>query len=309
MSVVNNTADTAPQTRPVKVKKAGRVNASERPVNENRVMTWVWNILAIVFAVVMAFPIYWMVLTTVQPGKDLLSENPKFWPSAFDFSSYHTVFADPNFLPDLKNTVLITLGAVLLGLIVGFLAAVGVARFRFRGRNPFIVAILIVQMVPLLALIIPLYLILNSAGLYNELFGVILAYLVFTIPYVIWTLRSFIVNIPVELDEAAMVDGCTRWGAFFRIILPLTAPGLITTGVYAWIQAWNEFIIANTLLSSTNKQTSMVWLTFYSNTPTRAADYGAQMAGSLLISLPVIVLFVIFQKRLGAGLTAGAVKG
>jgi N,N'-diacetylchitobiose transport system permease protein len=278
MSVVNNTADTAPQTRPVKVKKAGRVNASERPVNENRVMTWVWNILAIVFAVVMAFPIYWMVLTTVQPGKDLLSENPKFWPSAFDFSSYHTVFADPNFLPDLKNTVLITLGAVLLGLIVGFLAAVGVARFRFRGRNPFIIAILIVQMVPLLALIIPLYLILNSAGLYNELFGVILAYLVFTIPYVIWTLRSFIVNIPVELDEAAMVDGCTRWGA-------------------------------NTLLSSTNKQTSMVWLTFYSNTPTRAADYGAQMAGSLLISLPVIVLFVIFQKRLGAGLTAGAVKG
>jgi N,N'-diacetylchitobiose transport system permease protein len=286
-----------------------KASRSERPANENRWMTGVWNTVALGFAVVMGFPIYWMILTTVKSGKDLLSVNPTFWPTHFSFSSYSTVFADPNFLPDLENTALITLGSVVLGLAVGFLAAVAVARFNFRGRNFFIVTMLVVQMVPLLSLVIPMYLILVSAGLYDELFGVILAYLVFTIPYVVWTLRSFIVNIPKELDEAAMVDGCTRWGAFFRVVLPLTVPGLITTGVYCWIQAWNEFVIANTMLSSNNKQTSMVWLTGFSASPTHNADYGAQMAGALLVSLPVVILFVIFQKRLASGLTAGAVKG
>ena len=286
-----------------------KASLAERPANQNRWMTGVWNTIALAFAVVMGFPIYWMILTTVKSGKDLLSTNPTFWPTHFSFTSYTTVFDDANFLPDLKNTALITLGSVFLGLVVGFLAAVAVARFNFRGRNFFIVTMLIVQMVPLLALVIPMYLILVSAGLYDELFGVILAYLVFTIPYVVWTLRSFIVNIPRELDEAAMVDGCTRWGAFFRVVLPLTVPGLITTGVYCWIQAWNEFVIANTMLSSNSNQTSMVWLTGFSASPTHNADYGSQMAGALLVSLPVVILFVIFQKRLASGLTAGAVKG
>ncbi|MEZ0090457.1 carbohydrate ABC transporter permease [Streptacidiphilus sp. EB129] len=289
--------------------KAARSSGSDRAPHQNRWMTGVWNTVALAFAVVMAFPIYWMILTTVKSNKDLLSQNPTFWPIHFDFSSYSTIFSDPNFLPDLGNTAVITLGAVLAGLVVGFLAAVSVARFRFRGRNFFIVSMLVVQMVPLLALVIPMFIILNNAGLYDQLIGVVLAYLVFTIPYVVWTLRSFIVNIPPDLDEAAMVDGCTRWEAFYRVVLPLTVPGLITTGVYCWIQAWNEFVIANTLLSDNNKQTSMVWLTSYSASPTHGADYGAQMAGALLVSLPVIILFVIFQKRVASGLTAGAVKG
>ncbi|MEY9963148.1 N,N'-diacetylchitobiose transport system permease protein [Streptacidiphilus sp. MAP12-16] len=296
-----------PKANPVRLPR--RKSSADRPAHQNPWMTRVWNTVAIGFAVVMGFPIYWMILTTIKSNKDLLSQDPTFWPSHFDFASYTTIFADPNFLPDLGNTALITLGAVAAGLVVGLLAAIGVARFRFRGRNFFIVSMLVVQMVPLLALVIPMYLILNAAGLYNQLFGVILAYLVFTIPYVVWTLRSFIVNIPMELDEAAMVDGCTRWGAFFRVVLPLTVPGLITTGVYCWIQAWNEFIIANTMLSSNNKQTSMVWLTSYAASPTHGADYGSQMAGALLVSLPVIILFVIFQKRVASGLTAGAVKG
>ncbi|MEY9840413.1 carbohydrate ABC transporter permease [Streptacidiphilus sp. EB103A] len=293
-------------SKPVRASKASR---SDRPAHQNRWMTGVWNTVAIGFAVVMGFPIYWAALTTVKSNRDLLSQNPTFWPRRFDLGSYTTVFDDPDLPTALKNTVIITVGAVLAGLVVGLLAAIAVARFRFRGRNFFIVTMLVVQMVPLLSLIIPLFLILKNIGLYNTLFGVIIAYLVFTIPYVVWTLRSFIVNIPKELDEAAMVDGCTRWGAFFRVVLPLTVPGLVTTGVYCWIQAWNEFIIANTMLSDNNTHTGMVWLTGYSAGPTHAADYGAQMAGSLLISLPVIILFVIFQKRVASGLTAGAVKG
>ncbi len=288
-----------PEERRARVRSRGR-----RP-GESRAMTGVWNAIAVVFGLVMAFPIYWMILTTVKSNSDLLSQNPTFWPTHFDFSSYSTVFNDPDFLSSMRSTAIITVGSVVAGLVVGFLAAVAVARFRFRGRNPFIVAILIVQMVPLLAIAIPLFIVLNKAGLYDQYLGVILAYLVFTIPYVVWTLRSFIVNIPVELDEAAMVDGCTRWGAFFRMILPLSMPGLVTTGVYAWIQAWNEFVLANTLLSSNGKRTSMVWLSFYSASPTHGADYGSQMAGALLVSLPVILLFVVFQRRVASGLTAG----
>lgn len=299
--------DTAPRTSAA--PGVPKVRKKARAAGRNPVMTWVWNTVALLFAAVMGFPIYWMVITTFKTNKDLLSKDPTFWPSTFSFESYKVVFEDPAFVPALRNTLLITVGAVILGLIVGFLAAVAVARFNFRGRNFFIVTMLIIQMVPLLAIIIPLFIVMNNADMTGTVFGVILAYLVFTIPYVVWTLRSFIVNIPAELDEAAMVDGCSKWGAFFRIILPLTMPGLVTTGVYTWIQAWNEFIVANTLLSSGGKQTSMIWLTFYSTTPTRGADYGAQMAGALLVSLPVIILFVIFQKKVSAGLTAGAVKG
>ncbi|MFG2817946.1 carbohydrate ABC transporter permease [Kitasatospora sp. NPDC048365] len=291
------------------VADAPKVKAKARATGRSSAATWIWNLLGLGFALVMAFPIYWMIITTFKTNKDLIAQDPTFWPSSFSFESYKTVLNDTEFWPSLQNTLFITLGAVAMGLIVGFLAAIGVARFNFRGRSFFIVTMLVVQMVPLLALIVPLYVVMNNAGMTGTLVGVMLAYLVFTVPYVVWTLRSFIVNIPAELDEAAMVDGCTQWGAFFRIILPLTLPGLITTGVYSWIQAWNEFIVANTLLATGGQKTAMAWLTFYATTPTRGADYGAQMAGALLVSLPVIVLFVFFQKKVSAGLTAGAVKG
>ncbi|WP_073814365.1 carbohydrate ABC transporter permease [Kitasatospora sp. CB01950] len=303
------THPSGPPLAPEAAKPKKQKKAKVRTIGRNPVMTGVWNTVAMGVALVMAFPIYWMILTTFKTNKDLISQDPTFWPSAFSFDSYKTIFDDKEFLPSLQNTLIITVGAMLLGLAVGFLAAVAVARFKFRGRSFFIVTMLVVQMVPLLAIIIPLFVVMNKAGMTGSLFGVILAYLVFTVPYVIWTLRSFIVNIPAELDEAAMVDGCTQWGAFFRVILPLTLPGLITTGVYSWIQAWNEFIVANTLLASSGAKTSMMWLTFYSTTPTRGADYGSQMAGGLLVSLPVIILFVFFQKKVSAGLTAGAVKG
>ncbi|MFC5908297.1 carbohydrate ABC transporter permease [Streptacidiphilus monticola] len=301
----------ATQTEPIPATPAQALRRSRNDdaVGRRRWMTPVWNTIALGFAAVMGFPLYWMVITTVKSNHDLLTANPTFWPTHISWSAFQTVFDDGNFLPTLRNTAVITLGSVLMGLVVGFLGAVAVARFRFRGRNFFIVSMLVVQMVPLLALVIPMYFILTKVHLYDAMFGVMLAYLVFTIPYVVWTLRSFIVNIPAELDEAAMVDGCTRWGAFVRVILPLTVPGLVTTGIYCWIQAWNEFVIANTMLSSNNKQTSMVWLTGFSASPTHGADYGAQMAGALLISLPVIILFVLFQKRVASGLTAGAVKG
>ena len=280
-----------------------------RGPGHRRGRTALWNTVAVAVSAVLGFPIYWMLLTTVKSNKDMLSNNPTFWPRHFDFSSFSSAMGESDFGADLLNTAIITLCAVAISLTLGLFAALAVARFDFKGRKPFIVAILVVQMVPLLTILVGLVPLLNGANLFGSLIGVVLAYLIFTIPFVIWTLRTYIVGIPVELDEAAMVDGCTKAQAFRRVVFPLLAPGLVSTGVFAWIQAWNEFVMANILLGASQKKTSMVWLTFFSSTPSHGADFAGQMAGALVIALPVVVLFTTFQSRLSTGLTAGAVKG
>jgi multiple sugar transport system permease protein/N,N'-diacetylchitobiose transport system permease protein len=260
-------------------------------------------------AVVLGFPIYWMVLTAVKPSSEIITVTPRFLPSHLSWRGFSEVLHDPIFIANLRNSVIITLSAVLISLVVGFFGALAVSRFMFAGRKVFIFAVLIVQMIPLLALTIPLSLQLDSVHLKDTLTGVVIAYLMFSMPYTVWTLRTFIANIPRELDEAALVDGCSRWQTFYKIILPLVGPGLIATGVYGWILAWNEFVLANTLLLSNNKQTVMVYLLVFQSSPVHGADWGGLMAAATLTSIPVVVLFVIFQSRISKGLTAGAVKG
>jgi N,N'-diacetylchitobiose transport system permease protein len=167
--------------------------------------------------------------------------------------------------------------------------------------------VLLVQMVPFLALLIPLFLMLNAVELTNTLPGVTIVYAVLILPYTVWTLRGFIANIPRELDEAALVDGCSRWQTFTRVILPLTGPGLVATSIYGFIQAWNEFIIINTLNTSGEMQNLMAWL--LSNQTTRQTFWGPLMAGAVITSLPVVIFFLIIQRNIAMGLTAGAVKG
>jgi multiple sugar transport system permease protein/N,N'-diacetylchitobiose transport system permease protein len=250
-----------------------------------------------------------MLITSFKTSADINRLVPQFWPTHPTLRGFREVLGDPIFRDDLLNSLLITLGAVVVSVVIGFLGAMAIARFRFTGRRVFVFAVLIVQMIPLLALTIPLSLLLNQYQLKNTLPGVALAYLMFTTPYTVWTLRTFIANIPKELDEAAMVDGCSRIQTFYRIILPLVSPGLIATGVYGWILAWNEFVLANTLLVDNNKQTAMVYLLVFQSSPTHGADYGGLMAAATLTALPVVVLFIAFQSRIASGLTAGAVKG
>jgi multiple sugar transport system permease protein/N,N'-diacetylchitobiose transport system permease protein len=271
--------------------------------------TWAWNTVAILLAAVFGFPVYWMLITAVKPSADINRLVPQFWPSHPSWGSFDEVLSDPIFRDDLRNSLVITVAAVVVSIVVGFLGALAVARFRFRGRRVFVVAVLAVQMSPLMALTIPMSLLLDGYGLKNTLPGVSLAYLMFTTPYAVWTLRSFIANIPRELDDAAMVDGCSRMQAFRHVVLPLVAPGLIATGVYSWILAWNEFVLANTLLLENSKQTTMVYLLNFQASPTHGADFGGMMAAATVTSLPVVVLFVLFQSRIATGLTAGAVKG
>jgi N,N'-diacetylchitobiose transport system permease protein len=266
-----------------------------------------FNGAGVVVFVVMMFPIYWMVSTALKPGKQILALTPVWIPSPPTLDNFRTAMNVPFFWNDVTNSLVVVLTVVAISIALAFLAAVSVARFGFRGRSAFIVMIIAVQMVPLNALVIPIYLLLNSVGQVDGLLGVIAYYLAFVLPFMIWTLRGFIANVPVDLEEAAMVDGASRVGAFMRIVFPLVAPGLIATGIFGFIQAWNEFIIAYVLLSSSSKQTLTIWLTSF--TTQHGTDWGGLMAGATLTGLPVVILFLLVQQHVVGGLTAGAVKG
>jgi len=258
-------------------------------------------------AAVMLFPIYWMVATAFKPGHDILSLTPKWIPAPFTLENFQDAITRPYFLDDVKNSVIVVGVMLALGLTIAFLAAVGTARFGFKGRTAFLVMIIGVQMVPLNALIIPLYLMLDRVGQTDALPGVIAVYLAVVLPFMIWTLRGFVANIPAELEESAMIDGCSRVGAFFRITFPLVGPGLVATAIFGFIQAWNEYIVAYVLLSSPNNQTLTIWLASF--TTNHGPQWGPLMAGATLTGVPVVAFFLVLQRYLAGGLTAGAVKG
>jgi N,N'-diacetylchitobiose transport system permease protein len=265
------------------------------------------NLTGLIVIVVMAFPVYWMVNTSFQRRLDITGPHPKFLPFG-TLDNYRKVFARDFFLDAMRNSLEVTLMTVAAALVLALLAAVALARFRFRGRTAFIITVLVIQMVPLVALIIPLFKVMDSWNLVNSVFGLALVYLVFVLPFTIWTLRGFVAGVPVELEEAAMVDGCSRFRAFRSITFPLMAPGLIATGTFAFIQAWNEFLFALVLMNRPEKQTLPVWLQAF-NFGAKGTDWGGVMAGSTLISIPVIIFFLLVQSRMSAGLTAGAIKG
>ena len=233
----------------------------------------------LVFALLM-FPAYWMVATAFKPGRDILRLTPQWFPVNATLANFIDAVGRPFFLEDARNSVVITLSALTISIVVAFLAAVAVARFGFRGRAAFVVIIIAVQMIPLTALIIPLYLLLDKVGQTDTLTGVILTYLILVLPFMVWTLRGFIINVPVELEEAAQIDGCTRFGAFMRVLFPLVAPGLVATSMFGFIQAWSEYIMAYVLLNSQEKQTLSVWLASF--TTQRGTDWGPLMAGATL---------------------------
>jgi N,N'-diacetylchitobiose transport system permease protein len=202
----------------------------------------------------------------------------------------------------------VVLVAVAVSVVVAFIAAVALAKYRFTGRKLFVVLMIGILMLPAAGLVIPLYVVLARYHLTNTLTGVILTYITFVLPFAVWTLRGFVLGIPKELEEAAMVDGSTRLGAFVRILLPLVAPGLVATSVFAFIQAWNEYIFASVILTDQQNHTVTVWLADFLGT-SRNTDWGALMAASTLTAIPVVVFFLIVQRKIAFGLTSGAVRG
>jgi N,N'-diacetylchitobiose transport system permease protein len=266
-----------------------------------------YNTAAVLVLLVTVFPIYWMVATGFKRGVDILSFEPRWLPVPGTLENYRSAIGKPHFLQDAANSAVVVVVTVVVSLALAFLAALAAARFRFRGRAALIVMLIVVQMVPLEALIIPIYLTLDRVGQTDRLAGIVVTYLTFVLPFCIWTLRGFIVNIPSELEEAAMVDGCTRAGAFRRILFPLVAPGLVATAVFSFIQVWNDYLIAYVLLRSPERQTLGIWLASF--TTNHGTEWGAVMAGSTLFAIPAVVFFLLVQRRVVSGLTAGAVKG
>jgi N,N'-diacetylchitobiose transport system permease protein len=264
------------------------------------------NTVALAVFALMIFPVYWMVSTAFKTGPNIFSYSPTWVPVPATLANFGDAIHRAYFWKNVENSLVVVSVVVTMSLTLAFLAALALARFRFYGRRAFIVIIIAVQMVPLNALIIPLYITLSRAHQVDKLSGVIVTYLTFVLPFTIWTLRGFLMGVPRELEEAAMVDGSTRFGAFVRILLPLVAPGLVATSIFAFIQAWNEYIMAYVILSSPEKQTLTVWLASF--TTMRGTSWGPLMAGATLTALPVVFFFLLIHRRIAFGLTAGAVK-
>jgi len=269
-----------------------------------------WSLLALVIALAWAFPVYWMLNSAFLPNVVLQSTTPTFLPFAGSLKNFAAVFADGKFLTALGISLTVTLSTVAIALFVAFLGALAISRFRFRGRKSFILAMLLIQMLPAEGMFIAQYKMMSSVGLLNNVLGLTVLYAAAVIPFTIWMLRGFVAGVPAELEEAGMVDGLSRTQAFLRITFPLLAPGLVASGVYAFLQAWNEFTVALVVMTEDQMKTLPLWLRgFVQASATRETDWGMVMAASTMVAVPVIVFFMIVQSRMSSGLVGGAVKG
>ncbi|RZQ63250.1 carbohydrate ABC transporter permease [Amycolatopsis suaedae] len=271
------------------------------------------EIVAVVVAGVVAFPLYWMVLSALKPTPEIQSADPRPWTLTPTFEHFERVLGSAGFARYFLNSVIVAVVVVALSMLLSFLAAVALTRFNFKGRTVLLVMLLVAQMVPVEALTIPLFFLMRSVGDVapafgtNELGSLMLVHLAFTLPFAIWMLRGFVAAVPRELEEAATVDGASRFRFTWQILFPLVAPGLVATSVLSFIHAWNDFLFAKTfIISNTENQTlPLAILVFFKP---EENDWGAIMAGSTLMTIPVLVFFVFVQRRLVSGL-AGAVKG
>ncbi|WP_435770911.1 carbohydrate ABC transporter permease [Nocardioides sp. SYSU DS0651] len=266
------------------------------------------DLIGVLVLLVCIFPVYWMVSRSFLPRNRIRADEQTWWPAGGTLDNYDRVFENGRFADALLTSLAVTLLTVAVALLFAFLAAVAVSRFRFRSRRTFILTLLLVQMIPAEGLFISQYKMLEGMSLLNSVLGLTLVYVGTVLPFTVWTLRGFVDGVPQQLEEAAMMDGCSRLGAFFRVTLPLLAPGLVATGVFGFIQAWNEFTLAVVVMRDPAKETLPVWLAAFTDSR-RGEDWGGIMAASTLITIPVVIFFLLVQRRMVSGLTAGAVKG
>ena len=267
-----------------------------------------FGLAALTVLVVMAFPVYWMVLTAFKPTVLIQSPDPLFLPTSLTLDHFRTAVGADNFWGYWRNSLLVTVSAVLLSLGIGLLAAFAVARMNWKGRRGFILMVFIAQMAPWEAMLIPIYVIARDTDMLDRLPMLTLIYFMITLPFTIVTLRGFIAAVPMDLEEAAMVDGATRAEAFRKVVFPLLAPGLLSTSLFGFITAWNEFAFANMLIiKDQTDRTLPVWLASFQNT--FGTDWGATMAASTLFAVPALVICLLLHRHVTSGFASGAVKG
>ncbi len=253
------------------------------------------------------FPFYYAVISSLKSGTALF--HPSLWVEVLDFSNYVGVFTTQNFGKNIFNSLLVATSVVLLSLLLSVTASYALGRIKFKGRNLILVTILSVSMFPSVAVLTGLFELIRSMGLYNTLPGLVFSYMIFTLPFTVWVLTTFIRQIPHELEEAAIVDGASSVTIIWRIFLPLMSPAIVTTGLLAFITAWNEFLFALTFAVTDNMRTVPVAIAMMSGTGEHEIPWGMINAGSVIVTIPLIVLVLIFQNRIVSGLTMGAVKG
>lgn len=264
------------------------------------------NLGALLLALLFLFPVYWMFSSALKPSSEILTKDPVFvfTPTTENFEKATGV---DNFWTYVTNSLVVTVSAVLLALLVALAASFAIARMKFRGRKGMVLAVMMAQMAPWEVMVIAMYMILRDAEMLNSLPMLTAIYFVMVLPFTIWTLRGFIAAVPVTLEEAAQIDGCTRGQAFRKVIFPLLAPGLMSTSLFGFITAWNEFAMVLILNKDKTAQTLPLWLTQFKTA--FGNDWGATMAASSLFAVPVLLIFIFLQRKAVGGMTAGAVKG
>lgn len=264
-----------------------------------------------VFAVAV-FPVLWMVGTAFKPTQEIFSTSPRPLPADPTLSHFAEVVTGDlvpgtPFWQFLANSAVVAVATVVISSLLALLAATAVARYRFGFRTTVLIMLLVVQMVPLEALVIPLFVMMRRLDLLDSLAGLVVTYVGFSLAFAVWMLRTFVAAVPVDLEEAASIDGASPWQSFWRILFPLVAPGLVATSIFSFITAWNEFVFALTFMSSQDGYTLPIALSFFFGRDT--TDWGAVMAASTLLTAPVVVFFLAVQRRMVGGLVSGAVKG
>ena len=261
----------------------------------------------VALAIAVLFPFYWMIITSFKSEDQMRSVVSMFWPKPFALENYQQLLAKTDFAAWYGNSVLVAISSTLLATAVGTIGAYALARLKFLGRGFMASATLITYLVPPSILFIPLYKQMQGLGMANSLSGLIAAYPSFTVPFVTWLLMGYFESIPEELEESAMIDGATRFGAFWRIVLPLSMPGVLAAGLYAFTQAWNEFLYALVFITDGKLRTLPVGLASFITGD--VYGWGYLMSGAVLTTLPVIAAYIYLQKYMVEGLTAGSVKG
>ncbi len=270
-----------------------------------------WNVMfyvgVVLVVLVAVFPFYYAVLSSFETGTDLFRVN--YLPASFDLSNYEAVFTRASFIRSILNSVFVAAVTVAAALLLAVTASYALARVRFRGRGLLLMTILAVSMFPQIAVLSGLYELVNWLGIYNRPWSLILSYTIFTLPFTVWVLTTFMRDLPVEIEEAAIVDGASPWVIITRVFLPLLWPAMVTTGLLAFIGAWNEFLFALTFTIDESQRTVPVAIANFSGASVQEIPWGPIMAASVVVTVPLIVLVLIFQRKIVAGLTAGGVKG
>ncbi|WP_437274763.1 carbohydrate ABC transporter permease [Sorangium sp. So ce375] len=284
---------------------AGRRSLGQRAL---RALFYLLVAAVVVFTV---FPFVWAFVSSIKPDDELFTTPVRYWPDRATLDNYRLVLANGEFQTALLNSVIVAVSVTAVSLAVGSLAAYSLGRFRFRGRSAVLYVVLGMTIFPQIAVLGALFEMINFFKLYNQLPALILTYLIFTLPFTVWVLTGFMKAIPREIEEAAYVDGATHWQVFTRVMLPLSVPGMATTGILAFIAAWNEFLFALSFTQTPDKRTVTYAIQAFSTTSSGLYEipWGQTMAASVVVTVPLVVLTLVFQRRILAGLTAGAVKG